>query len=93
MLLIAAQAEAARARTLFPGSRHLALALAEESGEVTKAVLDHWEGKGNIRQVDKELVHCVATCLRLWEEGDCTVNLPSVRDAIGQGIKGDGDAD
>jgi hypothetical protein len=74
-LCIDACHEANRARGLFPKSDHLTLALAEEAGEVTKAVLDHRQGKCGLAGVRKEIVQTMAMCLRLAAEGDPTVDL------------------
>lgn len=74
-LCIDACHEANRARGLFPKSDHLTLALAEEAGEVTKAVLDHRQGRCALVGVRKEIVQTMAMCLRLAAEGDPTVNL------------------
>lgn len=67
--------EANRARGLFPHPNHLTLALAEEAGEITKAVLDHRQGKADLASVRKEIVQTMAMCLRLATEGDPTVDL------------------
>jgi hypothetical protein len=77
-LMNEAISEVKRAKELYPEPDHLTLALAEKAGEVTKAVLDHMDGKGSIFDVRKEIVQCVAMCIRLWEEGDPTVSLPPV---------------
>lgn len=74
-LCIAACLEANRARGLYQKPDHLALALAEEAGEVTKAVLDHKQGKCDLAGVRKEIVQTMAMCLRLATEGDPTVDL------------------
>lgn len=74
-LCIAACLEANRARGLFPKPDHLTLALAEEAGAVTKAVLDHRHGKYDLAAVRKEIVQTMAMCLRLATEGDPTVGL------------------
>lgn len=72
-----ALAEVERARELFPGSKHLVLALAEESGGVVKAAMDFCHGKegATAADIDKEIVQLVAMCVRLWEEGDSTLGL------------------
>jgi hypothetical protein len=67
--------EANRARGLFPKPDHLVLALAEEAGEVTKAVLDYRQKKIPLADVRKEIVQTMAMCLRLACEGDPTVAL------------------
>lgn len=77
-LMLAAEAEAERAKVLFPDPNHLTLALAEEAGEVIKAVLNLHNGKGTVKDVDKEIVQCIAMCIRLWLEGDPSVNLKPV---------------
>ena len=77
-LWIEAKLEAERARSLYPNPDHLTLALAEEAGEVTKAVLDNFDNKCDIYEVRKEIIQCVAMCIRLWGEGDPTVNLDPV---------------
>jgi hypothetical protein len=74
-LCIAACHEANRARGLYPNPNHLTLALAEEAGEITKAVLDHRQGKADLASVRKEIVQTMAMCLRLATEGDPTVEL------------------
>ena len=80
-LLLAACAEAVRARTLYPKTDHLALALAEEAGEVVKAALDLRQGKGTAEGLRKELVQCIAMCIRLAEEGDAALGIPAVQPA------------
>jgi hypothetical protein len=67
--------EADHARGLFPKPDHLTLALAEEAGEVTKAVLDYKQKKTHLAAVRKEIVQTMAMCLRLACEGDPTVDL------------------
>jgi hypothetical protein len=65
--------ELVRARAKFPSVDHLTLALAEESGEVVKAVLDLREGKGTKAELHSEIIQTIAMCVRLLEEGDPTV--------------------
>ncbi len=77
-LLTAAQLETARARTLFPDPAHLLHALTEEHGEVVKAALNLYEGKGTYEELDKEIVQLIAMCIRLHEEGDPAINLDPV---------------
>lgn len=59
-------AEIVRARTKFPGNRFLYTALAEEFGELAKAILQK-EGRERIMEEALQ-VACVA--MRLYEEGD-----------------------
>ena len=67
--------ELARARAKFPSPDHLTLALAEESGEVVKAMLDLRSGKpgATLEDVHGELIQTIAMCVRLLEEGDPAV--------------------
>jgi hypothetical protein len=80
-LLLAACAEAARARGLWPKTDHMTLALAEEAGEVVKAALDLRHGKGTQEDLRKEIVQCMAMCIRLAEEGDAALGIPAVQPA------------
>jgi len=84
-LLIAAMAEAKRARDLFPSPRHLVLAFAEESGEVVKAALDYFNGSTDpdatesmMAEVEKELIQACAMLIRLYDEGDPTIRLDPI---------------
>lgn len=69
------QEELVRARAKFPDPDHLTLALAEEAGEVVKAVLDLRFGKpGATREaLHAEIIQTIAMCVRLLEEGDPAV--------------------
>ena len=62
------RAELIRARMKFPGDRLMCLALAEEFGELCKAVLD--EDSGNVR---KEAVQTAVMCARVVLDGDGSV--------------------
>jgi hypothetical protein len=79
-LFDAAEAEVNRARSLFPKSDHLLHALTEEYGEVVKAALDIHAGKGSYDDLETEIIQLIAMCIRLYEEGDPTINLRSVED-------------
>ncbi|MEM5371318.1 hypothetical protein V4C53_35535 [Paraburkholderia azotifigens] len=63
------RAELIRARTKFPGDRIMTIALAEEFGELCKAVLD--ESAANVR---KEAVQTAVMCARVALDGDGSVN-------------------
>ena len=63
------RAELIRARTKFPGDRVMTIALAEEFGELCKAVLD--ESAANVR---KEAVQTAVMCARVVLDGDGSVN-------------------
>ena len=67
------QDELARARAKFPRADHLTLAMAEESGEVVKAMLDLRAGKGTLAELHAEIIQTMAMCVRLLEEGDPAV--------------------
>lgn len=69
-------AEMARARAKFPDPQLLLTAFTEEAGEVVKAVLDHYAGKGDLADVRKELIQTAAMVGRLLEEGDPIHGLP-----------------
>lgn len=62
------RAELMRARTKFPGDRIMGLALAEEFGELCKAMLD--ESAENVR---KEAVQTAVMCARVVLDGDGSV--------------------
>lgn len=59
-------AEVERARTLFPGRRHLLAALMEEVGELAKAFLE----RESVEQIQLEAQQVAAMAIRLYEEGD-----------------------
>lgn len=61
-------AELARARAKFPGNRFLLAALAEETGEVSRALLQQLS-KEKLRQ---EAIQVACVAIRIYEEGDAT---------------------
>lgn len=63
------RAELIRARAKFPGDRIMTIALAEEFGELAKAILD--EPAANVR---KEAVQTAAMAARIVLDGDGSVN-------------------
>lgn len=63
------RAELAHARSKFPGDRIMTLAMAEEFGELVKAVLD--EHSSDVR---KEAVQTAAMAARVALDGDASVN-------------------
>lgn len=68
--LDAVQAEVIRARNLFPTNKHMLAVMAEEAGEVCKAMLDRDNGTAADADVYEECVQTAAMCLRLAVEGD-----------------------
>lgn len=72
-------AELFHARKKFPAADHLTVALAEECGELIKAIAQHREGKSDLIEVRTELVQTMAMCVRLYLDGDVTEGLPPVR--------------
>lgn len=73
--------EVARARSKFAAPTHTLLATHEEVGELTRAVLRYQlERAGTAAEVQKELIQSMAMLLRLWEEGDQSLNLSPIRD-------------
>lgn len=69
-----AQEEARRAALLFPQPNPVALAFAEEAGELVKATMDIHHGKGGQDEVYKEMVQTLAMVIRLATEGDGTLD-------------------
>ncbi len=67
-------------RERYPSNRHQALAFAEESGELIKAILDHHQGKATANEVFAEAMQAASMALRLILEGDS--DLPYVYDRI-----------
>lgn len=63
------RAELMRARLLFPGDRIMTIALAEEFGELCKAILD--EPAANVR---KEAIQTAVMAARVVLDGDGSVN-------------------
>lgn len=64
--------EISRAKEKFPkwpvDIMHAAGVVAEESGELTKAALDHTYGDGLLKDACTEAVHTAATAMRFVEE-------------------------
>jgi len=58
------------ARNKFPSNKHLLAAFNEESGEVTKAMMDYHQGKGTKKNIIKESIQAIAMAVRLIQEGD-----------------------
>lgn len=80
-LLERAQKEAERARGIFPDPKNLLLALVEEHGEVVKAALDIQQKDGAYDDLDKEIVQCMAMCIRLHEEGDPAIGVEPMKES------------
>jgi hypothetical protein len=70
--------EKVRAKKLFPNPDLLLTAFSEEVGEVVKAVLDHYSGKGSLDDIRRELIQAGAMIGRLCEEGDPIHKLPAI---------------
>lgn len=58
-------AEVAKARTKFPGNKHLLAALTEEVGELAAAYL-----QDDAEEVRKEAIQVACVAVRIIEEGD-----------------------
>lgn len=69
-IIQALDAELIAARKKFPSNKQLLHAFNEESGEVTKALLDLQQGKATADDVRKELIQVMSMCTRLLQEGD-----------------------
>ena len=63
-------AETLRARTLFPGNKHMLAALVEEVGELAQALIDYDRDEVDIGQVYKEAVQVGAMAARVALDGD-----------------------
>lgn len=73
--------ELTRARSKFPKPDHVTLAMAEEAGETVKAALNHMYKPGAARAAVtyQEAIQTIAMCVRLIQEGDPSIGLPSQR--------------
>lgn len=80
-------AEIKRARKKFPGCDNMTLAMAEEAGELVRAVLSRWHAIRSFpasnpydvelrEAIRKEAVQTMAMCVRLILEGDPMQMLP-----------------
>lgn len=69
--------EILRAEKKFPGwpadTVHGAAIVAEEAGEAVKAALDFHYGRGDERQLRKELIHTAAMAMRFLKNFDVTI--------------------
>ncbi len=67
--------EVERSRKAFPGNKHMLAALAEEIGEVARALL-----VGDFDNARVEAIQTAATAMRIFEEGDATYLQPDQED-------------
>lgn len=65
-----ARARAEKAMTKFPQPNYVLNKVAEESGEVIKAVIHYTEGRETWENVEAELIDNLAMLIRLVKEGD-----------------------
>lgn len=65
-----ARARAEKAMTKFPQPNYVLNKVAEESGEVIKAVIHYTEGRETWESVETELIDNLAMLIRLVKEGD-----------------------
>lgn len=65
-----ARARAEKAMTKFPQPNYVLNKVAEESGEVIKAVIHYTEGRETWANVEAELIDNLAMLIRLVKEGD-----------------------
>jgi hypothetical protein len=72
------------ARSKFPGSDHLMVALTEEVGETAKAMLDsrvlEQDPRIDARLIRAEALQVAVVALRIFEEGDPTILSEDVQD-------------
>lgn len=69
-IIYCVEAELRFARKNFPSNDKLLAAFNEEAGELTKAMLDSYTGKGPDSDVFNEAVQVIAMAVRLVQEGD-----------------------
>ena len=84
-LLPDAVAQAEKAMRKFPQPNYVISKWAEESGEVTKALIHAAEGRETWDNVRAELVDTLAMLHRLMVEGDEVHGLPALRALSGEG--------
>lgn len=70
-------AEVMKARTKFPGNKHLLAALTEEVGELAQAMLQN-KPRDEIR---KEAVQVACVAIRIVEEGDAAFDIKDWKSA------------
>ena len=75
----AVDAEVERARKKFPDTNNVTLAMVEEAGEAVRAALNHYHGDGELEPIYKELIQTMAMCVRIWKDGDKSIDLPGQR--------------
>ena len=69
-LIAAARIRADKAICMFPQPNYVLNKVAEESGEVIKAVIHYTEGREEWSNVESEIIDNLAMLLRLVKEGD-----------------------
>lgn len=72
--------EVINAKAKFPSNKHLALAFAEESGELVKALLDFEQKGGTKEQIWKEAVQTCAMAIRVLFEGDGNLEYDGIQE-------------
>lgn len=73
-----------KARTKFPGNKHMLAALAEEFGEVNRGFLEHQFGKALSYDVRGECVQLASMAIRVATEGDASFEYapPQLEDGL-----------
>lgn len=69
-LVALAYEEALQASEKYPQPNYITLKIAEEAGEVVKAIIHHGEGRAPIQDVEKEIIQLLAMLIRYTTEGD-----------------------
>ena len=88
LTLDAIRAEVFKARTKFPGNKHLLAALVEEVGELAQAMLQDLPRD----EIEKEAIQVACVAVRIIEEGDSAFDVKdwSAAKCVGEPAEGSG---
>jgi NTP pyrophosphatase (non-canonical NTP hydrolase) len=86
-LVTQARARADKAMRKFPQPNYVLNKVAEESGEVIKAVIHYTEGREEWRNVEGEIIDNLAMLIRLVQEGDQVIGFTPPTDCLGAMLK------
>ena len=86
-LVTQARARADKAMRKFPQPNYVLNKVAEESGEVIKAVIHYTEGREEWRNVEGEIIDNLAMLIRLVQEGDQVIGFTPPTDCLAAMLK------